>query len=73
MVIPMQQITLSELESLIKEDKRMKYSLLASLAYTEALQNAFVGEVNKIEIYIYTHDEYGPFIDCFVYDLTRQK
>lgn len=60
--------TISDLEALLEEDKRVKYSLLASLAYTEALQKAFDGEVNMIEIYIYTDNEFGPITDYFVFN-----
>lgn len=64
-------MTLSDFEAKVEEDKRLKYSLLCTLAYTEALQKSFDGEVDEIEIYIYTDDEYGIDVDYFVYNVAN--
>lgn len=69
----MQQVTLLELKSQLEADERMKNSLLATLAYTDALQKSIDGEVNKIESYIYTTDEHGVSVDYFVYNVENTK
>lgn len=66
-------MTLSDFEAKVEEDKRLKYSLLCTLSYTEALQKSIDGKVNKIEIYIYTDDEYGIDVDYFVYNVANQE
>lgn len=60
--------SLDVLKTICEEDKRYKYSLLASLVSAEALQKALEGDVNTIEIYIYTDSEYGPITDYFVFN-----
>lgn len=67
----MQQITLFELKSQLEDDERLKNSFLVTLAYTEALQKSIDGEVDKIEMYIYTAGEYGISVDYFVYNIAN--
>lgn len=69
----MQQATLLEFKLQLEEDERMKNSVLATLAYTDALQKSIDGEVNKIESYIYTADEQGVSVDYFVYNVANTK